>query len=592
MNSKKQVIHKNLYLLKRMYKLFAPYRYSLTISFLAGLLVAGATMATTYLVKPALDDIFLGKNEFYLYLLPFAFIAATLVKGIGRYLQNYCMTYAGLRVIEDLRMLVYNKIVHLPSSYHIGSSIGEMMSRVMNDVGSMRSSIPSVVMMIRQIFTIIGLIFTVIWQSPALSIYSILALPIAFYPLIIFSRRLRKFNERTINLNAIVTSQLQETFSGISVIKAFSTEKYEEQRFVKNNRDILETSLRHTRVSELASPVMELIGSVGIAITIFIGGYEVIQGNMTSGSFFAFLVAVMMMYDPVKSIMLYSAILQGAFVSAERVYGLLDSDTEKVEEGGDIELIPPVVSIRYQHVSKAYISGGTNAVDDVSFTVEHGQRIALVGPSGAGKTTLVNLLPRFYTHTQGIISINDTPIEEYTLHSLRRNIALVSQNTYLFNRSVAENIAYGVEGAIDMEKVYEIAKMAYCHDFILELPQGYDTTVGDGGSRLSGGQRQRITIARALFKDAPILILDEATSALDSESEAIIQKALDNLLYNRTSIVIAHRLSTILRADMILVMDKGRVLERGTHRELLATSPLYQKLYTLQFESQHDDFME
>lgn len=589
MNTKKRKFDKHIYLLKRMFTLFAPYKYSLVLSFGAGLLVAAATGITAYLVKPALDDIFLKKEELYLYLIPLAFILTTFVKGFGRYVQNYCMTYTGLRVIEDLRVLVYTKLVHLPSSYHIGSSIGEMMSRVMNDVGNIRSSIPSVVMIVRQIFTIIGLVCTVIWQSPALSIYSVIALPVAFYPLIIFSRRLRKFNEKNINLNVHITSQLQETFSGISVIKAFSTENYEGKRFTESNKDILRNVLRQTRIAELASPFMELIGSIGIGITIFIGGYEVIQGNMTSGSFFSFLLSVMMMYDPVKSIMLYTSILQGAFISAERIYNLLDSDTEKEEEGGDKILDAPITSIQYHHVSKAYAEGSANAVEDASFEIKHGQRVALVGPSGAGKTTLVNLLPRFHTHTQGTITINGIPIEEYTLPSLRRNIAMVSQNAYLFNRSVTENIAYGVDGSVDMEKVYEVAQMAYCHDFILELPNGYNTAVGDGGSRLSGGQRQRVTIARALFKNAPILILDEATSALDSESEAIIQKALENLLYNRTSIVIAHRLSTILSADMILVMEKGRILERGTHQELLTTSALYQKLYTLQFESQGHD---
>lgn len=581
-------IQRYIHLLKRMYSLFAPYKYSLIVSFSAGLIVAGATSVTAFLVKPALDDIFLGKKELYLYLLPLAFIFATFVKGFGRYVQNYCMTYCGLRVIEDLRALVYNKLIHLPSAYHIGSSIGDMMSRVMNDVGSMRSSIPAAVMIIRQVVTIVGLVATVIYQSPRLSIYSVIVLPVAFYPLILFSKRLRKFNERNINLNVSITSQLQETFSGISVIKAFSTESYEERRFTESNKDILHSTLRQTRIAELASPVMELIGAVGIGITIFVGGYEVIQGNMTSGAFFSFLVSVMLMYDPIKSIMLYTATLQAAFISAERVYSLLDSDTEQVETGGDIELTSPIVYIRYDNVSKAYIEGGANAVDNVSFVIEQGQRIALVGPSGAGKTTLVNLLPRFYTHTQGNITINGIPVEDYTLYSLRRHIATVSQNAYLFNRSVVDNIAYGVEGNIDMDRVHEVATMAYCDDFIRELPSGYDTFVGDGGSRLSGGQRQRITIARALFKDAPILILDEATSALDSESEAIIQKALDNLLRNRTSIVIAHRLSTILSADMILVMDKGKILECGTHKELLDISPLYQKLYTLQFESQGD----
>lgn len=586
MNSKSVTLKNHIILLKKMFRLFLPYKYALAISFIASLCVGVATGATAYLVKPALDDIFLAKNERLLYLIPLAFMAATLFKGLGRYAQNYFITYCGLRVIEDVRILVYNKLINLPSTYHLGSTIGDMMSRVMNDVGSMRSSIPALIMIIRQCFTIISLVVTVIYQNPSLSFYSVLALPIAFYPLIIFSKKLRKFHEKNNNLNASITSQLQETFSGISVIKAFSTEQYEEKRFTESNKNILKLSLRQTRIAELASPVMELIGSIGIGITIFVGGYEVVHGNMTSGAFFSFLVAVMMMYDPIKSIMQYNTTLQAAFVSAERVYGLLDSETEQVEKGGDVILTAPIKTIEYQNVYKCYQENNLYALEDICFSIQEGQRIALVGPSGAGKTTIVNLLSRFHTHTSGTITINGIPIEEYTLSSLRKHIAIVSQNAYLFNRSIVDNIAYGIQEPLDMERIYEVARMAYCDDFIQELPKGYETFVGDGGSRLSGGQRQRITIARALFKNAPILILDEATSALDSESEAIIQKALENLLHNRTSIVIAHRLSTILRADAILLMEKGKIIAQGTHKELLSHSPLYQKLYTLQFESQ------
>lgn len=579
--SNRTIIRERFALFWKMFKLFTPYRYYLIAGFIASLLVGAMTGLTAYLVKPALDQVFLDKNEKLLLIIPLALIGATLLKGIGRYLQNYCMTFCGARVIEDLRTMLYDKLIHLPIAYHEEQTTGDTMSRILNDVGTMRSSIPSAIMIFRQCFTILSLVIAVIIQNPSLAIYSILTVPLALYPLIAFSKRIRKYSERGLQGSSIITNHLQETFAGIRVVKAFSTEAQEKALFTKTNEELIKLSLKQAKVSEITSPFMELIGSIGAAITIFIGGYQVIQGGMTPGEFFAFLVAVMMMYDPIKSITTYNMILQSAFVSAQRIYALLESPMA-VETGGTTSFPKNVTSIAFHNVTKQYPGTDAPALSHLSFSIHKGERVALVGPSGAGKTTIANLLPRFYLPTSGDITINDIPIEHYELKSLRDNIAIVSQNAFLFNRSIADNIAYG-HSSYQMEDVERAARSAYAHEFIMELPDGYNTYVGEAGCKLSGGQRQRITIARAVYKNSPILILDEATSALDSESELAIQHALDNLMLGKTSLVIAHRLSTILSSDRIFVMDKGTIIAIGTHEKLLATCELYKKLYTIQF---------
>jgi subfamily B ATP-binding cassette protein MsbA len=436
-------------------------------------------------------------------------------------------------------------------------------------------------MAVRHAITMVGLIGVVFYQNAKLAVLAVIVLPLAVYPLIWFGKKMRKYGRRNQSKLADITSILQEVLSGIRVVKAFATEKKEVEHFGKENQSLVQIGLKQIRISELSSPAMELIGTLGICTIVLIGGREVIAGNMTPGSFFSFGAALMILYESIKSFNNANQEIQRALAVAERVFGLLDNADIMIEQGGNAMYSPPFASLDFDKVTFAY-PDGTIALSDISLTVRAGERIALVGPSGAGKTTFANLVPRFYDPGEGVIRLNGIALPEYSLPSLRRQIAVVSQDTFLFNMAVSGNVAYGMNKP-DTAKVEEAARAAFAHDFILELPQAYDTIIGERGVKLSGGQRQRISIARALLKDAPLLILDEATSALDSKAERIVQLALDNLMQHRTSIVIAHRLSTILSSDRILVLDRSRILAQGTHQELLVSCDLYANLCAMQF---------
>jgi subfamily B ATP-binding cassette protein MsbA len=372
--------------------------------------------------------------------------------------------------------------------------------------------------------------------------------------------------------------------SGIRVVKAFGAEEEESRRFDRENRRLLRISLKQSLAGEFSSSIMELVGALGIGLVIWFGGMQVIKGLSTPGTFFSFIAALVMMYEPIKKLTAYNNDLQRALAGAERVFEILDDPAISVETGGDIVFEEPFRELAFHNVSFAY-PNGVQALDNLSFSIKEGERIAIVGPSGAGKSTIVNLIPRFHDSRAGTITLNGRPLTEYTLASLRRSVSMVSQDSFLFNLPVRENIAYGIAGATE-DSIIAAARAAFAHDFIAAMPEGYDTVVGERGIKLSGGQKQRLTIARALVKNSPLLILDEATSALDSESERIVQQALENLMRNRTSIVIAHRLSTVIGADRILVMEKGRLTAQGSHEKLLASSPLYLKLYKMQFNPQ------
>uniref|UniRef100_B8DJK2 ABC transporter related n=1 Tax=Nitratidesulfovibrio vulgaris (strain DSM 19637 / Miyazaki F) TaxID=883 RepID=B8DJK2_NITV9 len=573
----------SIHLIKRCLKYFRPYKGQIFLSMLAMGVVSLSTAGSAWLVKPALDEIFINKDEQALLYVPLLFFVLTLVKGAGRYVQNYFMQYSGLRVLEKLRSELYDKIIYLPLQFYEESQVGMLMSRIINDVTMIRNSLPSIVMMVRQLLTMLGLVGVVFYQNPRLAVWAVLVLPAALYPLVWFGRKLRKYGRRNQSKLADISVVLQEVFSGIRVVKAFATERHEARRFDDENERLARLYLKQASVSELSSPIMELIGAVGIGLVIWFGGHEVIAGETTAGTFFSFVAALAMMYDPVKSLNSYNMEVQRALAGAERVFEILDAPELTVEQGGDTPFDEPFRELRFDGVTFTYGSKTAPALDNVSLTVRAGERVAIVGPSGAGKSTFVNLIPRFYEPQQGAIILNGRPVSDYTLETLRRNVSMVSQDTFLFNLPVRDNITYGLSGAIDEDTVRAAAMSAYADEFIRELPEGYDTLLGERGVKLSGGQKQRLTIARAIMKDAPLLILDEATSALDSEAERIVQKALDNLMENRTSIVIAHRLSTILSADRILVMEQGRIVDAGRHEELLARCPMYARLYAMQF---------
>ena len=406
--------------------------------------------------------------------------------------------------------------------------------------------------------TIIGLIGLVFYRDPYLAFFAVLVLPLAIFPFFYFGRKLRKLGRKNQVKISDINAQLQEAFSGVKVIKAFSNEKVEAGKFEDENRRLVYIAIKQVLHSELSSRIMEIVGALGIGLVLWYGGMQVIEGKSTPGTFFSFIAALIMLYEPIKKINTSNLTIQRAFAGAERVFEILDSPDITVEKGGDASLDESFKRLEIKNLTFKYPSSDHPVLDNINLDVVTGQKVAiiLVGPSGSGKTTLVNLIPRFYECQKGEIKINDIPVDEYSLKSLRLNIGMVSQDTFLFNASVRDNISYVSQNA-PIEEVIEAAQTAFAHEFIETLPEGYDTVVGERGVRLSGGQKQRLTIARALLKNPPLLILDEATSALDTEAERIVQLALENLMKDRTSIVIAHRLSTVLSADVIVVMESG-----------------------------------
>lgn len=571
------------YLLKRSLLYFWPYKGRIILATVAMLLASLGDAATAWLVKPAMDKIFLNKDATFLILIPLAYVVITLLKNGGKLIQNYMMQSVGLKVIEVLRDQLFTKIIHLPVRYYEKAQVGHLMARVISDVALIRASLPAIVLIARNIVTLISLLCVVYYQNWQLAIMATIVLPVAYFPFIYFSRRVRRLSRKGQAIYADASVLLSEILSGIRVVKAFSTEDEEARRFDSENRRLLRVSLKQSMSSEFSSAAMELVGAIGIGLVLYYGGSQVISGASTPGTFFSFVAALALMYEPIKRITSANNNVQNALAGAERVFEIIDSDKDIEESGGTIE-VPPLTKdseIRLENVGFEY---GTEmvALKDINLTIRQGERLAIVGPSGAGKTTFINLLPRFYDPTAGRVTLNGTDLRDYSLDSLRKSISMVSQDNFLFNSTVRENIAYGQPDFTD-EEVVSAAKAAYAHDFIMEMPDGYATIVGERGVRLSGGQKQRLTIARAIAKDSPILILDEATSALDSESEKIVQKALENLMQGRTSIVIAHRLSTVLSSDRIVVMQDGAIEAVGTHAELLEKSPLYAKLYAMQF---------
>jgi len=572
----------SLKLLKRCLSYFAPYKWRIIISFISMAIVAACSAAAAFLVKPALDEIFINKDKHALVWIPLALVTVFIIKGIFRFLQNYQMNYCGLKVLERLRNELHSKIIRLPIYFFDENQTGMLMSRILNDVTLIRSSLPSVVMLIRQVLTMLGLLFVVFYRDPYLASIAVLVLPIAVYPFVYFGKKLRKLGRKNQVKISDIASFLQEIFSGIKVVKAFAAEDREDNNFQAENSRLVNVAVKEIKYNELSSPVMELIGALGAGIVVWYGGNQVISGQSTPGTFFSFMTALIMLYDPLKKLTSANLNIQKALAGAERVFQILDSPELKIETSGDKTLMPPFKELKFENVFFTYPGTTKPALSNINLTIKSGQKIAIVGPSGAGKTTLINLIPRFYPYDSGKIYLNGELLENYRLDSLRMFMGIVSQDNFLFNATIYENICYGLEN-VKEEDVIQAAKAAYAHDFILQLPNQYQTVIGERGVKLSGGQKQRITIARAILKNPSLLILDEATSALDTESEKIVQQALDNLMAERTSIIIAHRLSTILSADQIIVLDHGKIIAQGKHHQLLQFCPLYQKIYKMQF---------
>jgi len=575
----------NKYLLKRCFEYFLPHKGKVLVGFLSIFAVSGANAGTAYLVKPAMDEMFINQDRTALFLIPIAFFALIVGKGIFRFLQSYLMNMTGFLVLEQLRNDMFKKIVHLPLSYFEESQVGMLMSRILGDVAQVRNSIPAVVMLIREFITCFGLLGVILYMNWKLAIWAAITLPLTIYPIILFGKKLRKLGRKMQIQSADINSLTQERLSGIRVIKAFNMENEETRNFYDESHNIVRLSKKQILYSEISTRIMELIGGLAASLVLWYGGKQVLDGVGTPGTFFAFMASLIMLYDPIKKINNSNKTIQRSLASAERVFSLLDSPEVTREESGKVQFNESFEGLEIKDLNFAYPSTSNLVIKNLSLDVKKNQQVALVGHSGSGKTTLANLIPKFYEITDGDILINGTSIKEYDIGKLRRSIGIVSQDTFLFNKSIRDNIAYG-NADVDQSVVEMAAQAAYAHEFIMDLPDGYDTVVGERGVKLSGGQKQRLTIARALVKNPPLLILDEATSALDTKSERIVQKALENLMSDRTSIVIAHRLSTVINSDRIVVMQNGEIVDVGTHEELLERCDYYKVLYTEQFTKQ------
>ncbi len=559
-------------------------RLKLAGGMLCMLVLAASTSASAFLVKPVMDDIFVNKNSKLLMIIPLAVVLLYLLRGAGMYGKEYLMSYVGQEIIMQLRCLLYEKIQSLPLSFFHSERTGVLMSRITNDVNIVREMVSTAVTSaLRDVFTIIGLTFVIFYRDWKMALFAMVILPVAFFPIVEFGRRIRRVSTGCQEAMADLNALLHETFAGSKIVKAFGMEEYENRRFRRRARELFDLEVRSARIKSLSSPVMEFLAGLGIAFIIWYGGYRVINGTSTPGTFFSFLAAVLFLYDPVKKLTRLNNAIQEGLAAVDRIFDILERENEIRDPEEPRLLEPGPHAVRFEQVNFSY-DGREQVLQDINLEARAGEVLALVGMSGGGKTSLVNLIPRFYDATGGRVCVDGIDVRDLAVQSLRSQIAIVTQEPILFNDSVRNNIAYGNPEA-RMQDIEAAAKAAYAYDFIRQFPKGFETNIGELGGRLSGGEKQRLCIARALLKDAPILILDEATSSLDSESEMLVQKALQNLMQGRTTFVIAHRLSTTAYADRILVIVDGRIVEQGRHQELLCADGEYCKLYRMQFDN-------
>jgi len=563
--------------MKNLLKQYLPYLVGYKKQFFFAILgmlgVAVGTAGTAQLIKPILDEVFINKDMQMLTLMPFLLFAVFALKGIGGYIQTYYTSYIGQDVVRKLRDKLVSHLTYLDMDFFKNMHTGEILSRVTNDIARIQMVVANIIPdLMRESLTILALTGYVIYESPKLALYFLIIMPLAIFPLTRLAKKMRKYSKLSQESTADMTTRLGEILSNIEVIKSNSSQAYEQERFASENQNVFKFIMKQVRTNALTSPIMEILGAVAIGVVIYIGGKEVIDGHMTVGAFFAFATALFMLYTPIKRLSSLYNKAQDAITANIRMHELLDTKPNIVS--GEEKLTEPITSIKLEDVSLSY--NATPALKNISFEAKKGESIALVGDSGAGKSSLVNLLVRFYDPTAGSILINGHSHTGFTLTSLHQKIAYVTQRIYIFNDSIAANVAYGE--IIDESRVIEALNKAYAMEFIEKLNNGIHTVLSESGDNLSGGQRQRIALARALYKNPDILILDEATSALDNKSEALIQQALDALKSEMITFTVAHRLSTIEESDTILVFQAGEIICRGSHEVLLQECTSYKKL--------------
>ena len=559
-----------------------PQRGRIALTFICMLFVAGSSAAMIYLLKDVVDQVLVSRDHAMLSLLPGAIIGLALISGIAGYFEAVNMEVIGHRMVANLQRLMYRGMIFSDLQFFNDNSVGRLISRFINDVGMLRYTVAKALTgLVKDSLLVIFLVTILLVHNWALALLTVVIFPLALYPIVRIGKRMRKISRNTQVETGEMTTLLDETFQGARHVKAYTMEEQETARATSAIEKVYELSRKAARVQAISRPLMETLGGIALALAILYGGSQVIDGTMTTGELASFLAALLAAYKPMKNIANLNSTLQQGLAAAQRVFNVLDLAPTIDDKQGAARLENIRGDIRFSGVEFRYNTKGT-ALNGIDLDIPAGKTVALVGPSGAGKSTILNLIPRFYDANSGSVTIDGHDVRDLTLESLRRGIGLVSQEISLFDDTIRANIAYGRPGASE-EEITRAAVDADAHDFITGLPDGYDTHVGGRGVKLSGGQRQRIAIARAMIKDAPILLLDEATSALDTETERQVQAALARLKQGRTTVVIAHRLSTIVDADTIFVMEAGRIVETGSHSELLAEGGAYHRLYTMQF---------